>query len=596
MSTLKMIFLIKIYMNIFKQIHIHKSNILISLAATLIGVSLVLLVSSRLNATTTTTIGTNTVLTSSSVILVGYKAATQYNVTQSGTISSISMYVSGANGSSGTQSLMAAVYADSNNTPGSLLNYSTSQTVAAKQQAGWVNFSLRSAISVTAGTKIWLTAFSPSGSNVIELYADSAAGYTSSWSPNSGSTPSTSYGTNNAYIGRTDMYATETIASPTPTATPTPTVTATVTPTITSTPTATPTVTPTTTVQALATWETALANRATKPAKWVAVGESVTEGQGASVRSNRWLDLVTSELRTNYSMTNVIGGENYIPAVYRVYPSDSPWTDPWSSSTGTITPAYWAPDLGYRALELSAGASVTYPVTGDSADIWYVGGSGVGTLSYKVDNGSTTSVNTNVATYSASYQITNVSLGASGSHTITISATGNPVYFDGFTIYNGDRNSGIQAYDSGYSGATAYTFLQDIGGFANSIGEVAPQLVTIELGINDYSQQTDPASFKSQVQQIITAIEGLPTVPSIELIIPYQAYEPTTLAIGYQTYVQELKSIAAADPTHVTALDLSASMPIATTSGTGDYTTDGIHPNNTGQKVVANLVYSSITQ
>ena len=244
---------------------------------------------------------------------------------------------------------------------------------------------------------------------------------------------------------------------------------------------------------------------------------------------------------------------------------------------------------------MSKGASVTYTVTGDVADIWYVKESGLGTLNYKIGNGSFTSVNANSTTYNPSARIQNVSLGTSGSHTITISATGNPIYLDGFTIYNGDQSKGIQMYDAAYSGADVETYLQDLAGFTQSVAKVSPQLVSIALGANDYLEQHPPATFKSELEQLVSAIKSLPNPPSIELVAVYQVYNPDTARYHYPSYVQQMQDIAAADPGHINFLDLSKVMPVADTSGTGYYTTDGLHPNNTGQRVVAKFFYNSIT-
>ena len=63
--------------------------------------------------------------------------------------------------------------------------------------------------------------------------------------------------------------------------------------------------------------------------------------------------------------------------------------------------------------------------------------------------------------YSASSRVQNVALGSAQTHTIRISASSAAIYLGGFTLYNGDRNAGVQIYDSGFSGATVATFLAD---------------------------------------------------------------------------------------------------------------------------------------
>jgi lysophospholipase L1-like esterase len=346
---------------------------------------------------------------------------------------------------------------------------------------------------------------------------------------------------------------------------------------------------------ALAAWQSSLLERSSSPATWVAIGESITEGQGAPKTSDRWLDLTAKQLQTNYSILNKAGSASYTPAIYRVEPPASPWTDPWTTSKGNITPVYNLGDLGYRALELSSGARITYQLNGSSADLWYASGPGLGKLQYKVDNAKLISINTNTKSSSLVVEKQAISLGAGQKHTITISAGLKPVYLDGFTTYTASRSAGIQVYDSGYGGATAATFLQDPANFKRSLALTKPNLVTIELGVNDYEQQTPPAVFKARILSLIETVMDLPSRPSVELIIPYQIYTKNKPAYAYSLYVGELREIASENSNRIAELDLSVDMPPASLSGQGDYSTDGIHPNLMGQQVVAGLVYKSIT-
>jgi lysophospholipase L1-like esterase len=168
--------------------------------------------------------------------------------------------------------------------------------------------------------------------------------------------------------------------------------------------------------------------------------------------------------------------------------------------------------------------------------------------------------------------------------------------FEGITAYNGDRNAGIQLYDSGWSAATvAVPFLQKLTEFQRAVATVGPQLVTIELGGNDYENQTNLTTFKSQMQQLINSLKTQTPVPSILLIVPYQINEKPNGTL-IKIYGDQLKAIAAADPTHIAVLDLGATLPAADTSGRGYYVTDGIHPNDSGQRAITDLLYKAITQ
>ncbi len=345
---------------------------------------------------------------------------------------------------------------------------------------------------------------------------------------------------------------------------------------------------------ALQRWHKALADRASKPARWLAIGESLTEGQGASSRSLRFLDLTRDRLRAKYPVSRVSGGENYIPAVYRVWGPDSTWTQPYSASTGTLTPSFWAASLGYRSLQIGAGASVTYPVTGSSADIWYLNGPITGTLTYRVDGGSAHSVNTAGSSWTND-RILDVPLGAAGNHTITVSAQSSWVLLAGFTVYNGDRTAGIQVYDSSYSGAEVSTFLAGLATFHQAAADVAPDLVTIELGGNDYLNGTDPAEFGAELAGLVQDLLSLPKIPSIVLLVPYRT-NPPALAnpIPYQDYADQIHGVAAAYPAQVSVIDFAQLMPATDSSGDGYYSTDAIHPNDRGQRVMADILSTGL--
>ena len=330
-------------------------------------------------------------------------------------------------------------------------------------------------------------------------------------------------------------------------------------------------------------WFAAVAARATAPAKWLAIGDSITEGQGASTRAKRWVDLVKTNLRSTYAATD---GYNYLPAFYAVYTPDSTW-GLIATTTGTVTWDNWAANLGYRHAGMLTGATLVYTVQGTAADLWWL--SNGGTFTWKVDAGSATSVNT-AGTYHTDNK-TRISLGASGSHTITIACTAGNVNFSGIAVFDGDTTSGVHFYDSAHTSFTVANFLADATEFPRAVAAVAPDLVTIELGLNDASS-VSVATFQTQLQTLINQLKALPTIPSILLIAAYQPAPSVTAGFlaGWQSYVAAMKTIQAADPTRISVLDLTATMPTATTAGTGLYRTDGLHPNDSGHTAIATAV------
>lgn len=345
----------------------------------------------------------------------------------------------------------------------------------------------------------------------------------------------------------------------------------------------------------MGTWKSALDNRDGSPAKVLAIGESTTEGQGASTRDKRWLNLMAAQLRRDYPVAGVVGGENYIPATYRVYAPDSTWGQPYTA-TGTVAPIYWGGNLGYRALALNDGATATYPVVGDSVDLWYFDCPNCGTLTYRVDNGAAKAVSTD-KTYRTDARVRNVSLGGSANHTITIAASAGTVHFGGLSVFNGDRKAGVQVYDASYSGAKVQTYLDDQRYFVRSMARVAPDLVTIDLGGNDYFANTDPELLGRQLRQLVADVQSLPKKPSMLMIVPYEPEKPGAQPGEYSAYVQVFRDVANENPKEIALLDLS--LPDAMGSVAAEpapwYSSDGIHPNDAGHVRFKDLVYAAIT-
>lgn len=334
-------------------------------------------------------------------------------------------------------------------------------------------------------------------------------------------------------------------------------------------------------------WRAALANRDTTPAVWYGIGESLQEGQGASTAANRWFVKAAAQLRTTYPS---VGAAEYIPARRRVYAPDSgTWVNGYSASTGTLTfqdTTYG--DLGHKVIAMAAGATMTFTVTGVAATIWWVGLVGGGTFTYQVDGGTVSSGISTVTASTQPYKTTSVTLGAQGSHTVKITAT-SAVTIAGLQVYSGNTTSGIHAIDGGWSSATVQNpFLNNLAQWQAALQVLQPDLVTIELGGNDTVNGTAVATFKANALSLINALRAQTKVPSIVWVFPYRVASSITTN-DFSLYQTAIKQLIATDPS-IGLISWLDQMPQATTSGTGLYSTDGIHPNDSGQTTMANIV------
>jgi lysophospholipase L1-like esterase len=327
------------------------------------------------------------------------------------------------------------------------------------------------------------------------------------------------------------------------------------------------------------TWYRALANRASAPAKWTGIGDSLTEGQGATSIDKTWASIVFKTLRNNYPVLNVPGGFGYRPGQYNVYAPDSTWTNWYSATSGTINQYDAGAGPGYRMTFLAQNASRTYPFFGTDIDVW-VNNSG-GTIRYSIDGGAATDVptaNDGGMTISSKSGLTR------GQHSITITTPSSAgASFSGFMIYDGDRTKGLQYYEGSHSGAKTSLYLSDLPHFLQNMQTIAPSLITISIGDND-SGADGVATVMNNVITLAGALSDLPGSPSIVFIAPYFFGTGTTVSSQAQ-YNEGYKIITQA--IGATLLDMSTMVPTTDTSGTGYYSTDAIHLNNTGHAFIA---------
>ncbi|ROS51250.1 SGNH/GDSL hydrolase family protein [Frigoribacterium sp. PhB24] len=337
----------------------------------------------------------------------------------------------------------------------------------------------------------------------------------------------------------------------------------------------------------LADWAQALDDRDDYPARWVAVGDSIPEGMGASTVDSRWIDLTLDGLRERYPTDDVPGGVGYRPAAFAVAPPASTWARWATGNEGSVSASSRTADLGYRSVTLGAGATTTYPFTGTDLDLWW--SSGGGTFSYVVDDGDAVDVDTRDSM--ATSGITSVSGLEAGAHTVTIHAH-TPVDIEGLTAFDGDRDRGISLFDSSRSGATARTFTADLPGFLDSIAATKPDLVTITLGANDAFTRT-PAEFEDDYRTLIDGLQSLDDPPSILLMGEFVPGTNLTQGLAadagdYDAVVRRL-----ADETGSAYVDLADALP--DDGVVSLLSADGVHPNDAGQRVIADFVLEQLS-
>jgi lysophospholipase L1-like esterase len=354
-------------------------------------------------------------------------------------------------------------------------------------------------------------------------------------------------------------------------------------------------------------WYAALANRQFARANIVCIGDSITEGQGATAYDNRWIGRLRDMLRSHFPTPGLTGGgRGYINIVSTGEVSYT-WPTTISGSPPGVTTG---PKAGGLQLN-TTGQQVVYNLTGDSADImWEQVGFG-GTFSYKVDSGSPVNISTNGGS-TQDGKITHISLGSAGAHTLTLAWVSGSANVDGVVEYNGDFATGIQVHDCGHYGWQTSSWTGTNTGVYASIAALNPGLVIISLGVNDQFLGVVPSTYQANLQTIISDVKtayaaAFPSVPypafTLNMLPPRQGQSGYTFP--WFEYAVAAYSVAAADTSGpngtsiVSVMDFTAGprMPGADTDVYGLWhAADLVHPSNSGHQFIADCFVDFLSQ
>lgn len=354
-----------------------------------------------------------------------------------------------------------------------------------------------------------------------------------------------------------------------------------------------------------------LANTGSAPLYWLAIGDSITEGAGASTLDKAWIHLVRAGLQRQYTPAGK-GGFGFLNT---------------SAKTGTGTPnpnlngsgsgsAYWtfsggseggstgqtAGLLGLRRRVLATSETATLTFTGTGVDVHYtLGGTA---FTYAVDGGSTTTITPGAGTAkTGKTAITGLS---SAAHSIVFAPSGaTTMPLLGVTIHDGDEAGGVWLLNDGQFGITSGTVAAATGpGGATYLTDILtlwpnPALVTIHLSTNDPANSITPAQTAANLTTIIANVKAKCTInPSFLLVVPAVTGGNASAATPWSQYVAAIKGVQAADPTNVAVIDLTADFveppSTANSNSQGVFSTDNTHPKDPGHRLIAQRVMRAL--
>jgi lysophospholipase L1-like esterase len=345
----------------------------------------------------------------------------------------------------------------------------------------------------------------------------------------------------------------------------------------------------------------AVANRNAARVDIPVIGDSITEGQGATAFSSRWATQANRAVRAAYPTTanGAAGGLGFIPAAAT---GETSFTWPLTLASGA--PGGFLLGPVRNAAQMTAASSYTFvaPAGSSSIRILYFDAPVAGTFSWKVNAGAAT----NISNTSTSTDLLSASIPLTVGQTLTIAWVSGTVFVEGITHYAADESSGITLHGCGHFGWCSGTESDgwnqaNESGFpwAPVLASCFPNLaaVGIMLGVNDANPANGnrtAAQYQADMQGLISTIRGaataLATIPLL-LITEYQPGITVTDPAGWPAYAAALRTVAAADG-NSRVTDLSYRMPA--NNGSAPYWADTFHPTNLGHAIIGEIAAAGL--
>lgn len=255
-------------------------------------------------------------------------------------------------------------------------------------------------------------------------------------------------------------------------------------------------------------------------AKVVFVGDSLTEGRGASYEHGFVPRLATRMRRAlDLNWTPGLKGSTYIPAIPG-YPRKDRY--PWTLG-GSMMPAVDIHEpygLGRRSVLLTDDQYAELTFTGDAMEIFLTAGPDYGLAGIQLNDGEggTTfrtwgsRTTTAVTTGSTSWKSSCKPIGRS-TWTVRVKAyPGQTIRLEGGVFHDGDATTGVTLYDGGHSGYRVLHFSGEeprTRHWALPLAKINPDLVVVALGTNDIltGGPTPAETYGDRVRSIVELIK-----------------------------------------------------------------------------------------
>jgi lysophospholipase L1-like esterase len=172
--------------------------------------------------------------------------------------------------------------------------------------------------------------------------------------------------------------------------------------------------------------------------------------------------------------------------------------------------------------------------------------------------------------------------------------TGTQYDFESIVLYNSAVKE-ITVMNAGWSGSKAINLTTGTGPWStiNSMATYDPDLVVIDMGINDYNlaSPTSEISFKASMQSVINAATAAGA--DVLLVVPVPSGTANGIAHqgAFQTYIHDL-----ATTNNLPTVDFISSWGSYASANANGWMSDTLHPNVTGYAQKAQTLFSAIWQ
>lgn len=347
-------------------------------------------------------------------------------------------------------------------------------------------------------------------------------------------------------------------------------------------------------------WRNALAKvrAGTGRGKILFFGDSTTIGSGAGSSGN--VNMVGAWTK---SFPNQITKQ--LAAVGIADSSNSYLSNQNSAGTGVAYNSYdprlvegsgWADGAGFfiagGTTYVSTGTgTLAFTPTGqtDTADVYWYNNNNAATATVNVNGGATLATLTASGTQSVTKTTVTFTKGANTINVVGGGAT--QFYMMGVMAYD-STTPAIDIIQAGNYGSTVSTWTSNssiapgpsFAGATGLLAKMAPDLVVVDLTINDANTGTTAASYTANLAILVQAIQA-----NGADVLLVSGTPSNTSATGIATIVGAMSSYA--DSNGIVFLDVNARWVNYTVSNAlGWFYTDGIHPNAIGYQDVAQFI------